>query len=266
MLTIFQSTLYSWSVMISDVVFVLFSCFFFSFCVFCSEAADIIDRMLTVDPDKRSTIAELRNHPWMLMEYTDLASQIEQQKPVTPEQVAEARQSCMAAGDEDVNQQQQQQTAGAQHNNPKSVGGKTDPITGHRPSSILPKSSSSGSPSSSKLSLPQEETKRQDGRNSVIKSSQNIQGMTGGGTTTGNNTNSSSHQTTIKPTTSTAIGTTGGNIRELNRHSSSGATGGTTTTNHTTTNASRAPRPSIFDKLAKSGIGGHKETKANGKS
>jgi len=75
------------------------------------EAVDLIDRMLTLDPEKRASLAELRNHPWMLMEYTELAEQIEAQPPVTPEMIAEARAQCMAVGDE---QNQAQQAANAQ--------------------------------------------------------------------------------------------------------------------------------------------------------
>jgi hypothetical protein len=64
------------------------------------EAVDMIDRMLTLDPEKRASLSELRNHPWMLMEYTDLAEQIEAQPPVTPEMVAAARAQCMDVGEE----------------------------------------------------------------------------------------------------------------------------------------------------------------------
>ena len=67
------------------------------------EAQDMIGGMLTVDPEKRSTIAELRNHPWFMMEYTELADLIEAQKPVTPEMIAEARQLCVAVGDDTTN-------------------------------------------------------------------------------------------------------------------------------------------------------------------
>lgn len=64
------------------------------------EAADLIERMLTLEPDKRASISEIRNHPWMLMEYTELAEIIEARKDVTPDMVAEARIQCMAVGDE----------------------------------------------------------------------------------------------------------------------------------------------------------------------
>ena len=64
------------------------------------EAADLIERMLTLEADKRASISEIRNHPWMLMEYTDLAEIIEARKEVTPDMVAEARIQCMAVGDE----------------------------------------------------------------------------------------------------------------------------------------------------------------------
>jgi len=67
------------------------------------EACDLLDRMLTVDPDKRSTLAEIRNHPWMLMEYTELAETIESGPPVTAEMIAEARAQSIAVGDEAAN-------------------------------------------------------------------------------------------------------------------------------------------------------------------
>ena len=63
-----------------------------------TECQDLLDRMLTVDPDKRCTISELRNHPWFvcwaagnvakprvvcrfLMEFTELVETIEKLPP-----------------------------------------------------------------------------------------------------------------------------------------------------------------------------------------
>ena len=39
----------------------------------------MVDKMLQVDPEKRCSIADLRQHPWFLMEYTELATTIEAQ-------------------------------------------------------------------------------------------------------------------------------------------------------------------------------------------
>jgi hypothetical protein len=33
--------------------------------------------MFVLDPEKRCTIAELRNHPWFIMEFTDLKNSID---------------------------------------------------------------------------------------------------------------------------------------------------------------------------------------------
>ena len=58
------------------------------------EAKDLISRMLTVDADKRATIAELRSHPWMLMEYTELIERIESREEVTEQMVDDAHSTC----------------------------------------------------------------------------------------------------------------------------------------------------------------------------
>ena len=58
------------------------------------EARDIISRMLTVDADKRATIAELRSHPWMLMEYTELIEKIEAIEEATEAMVDDAHATC----------------------------------------------------------------------------------------------------------------------------------------------------------------------------
>ena len=67
-----------------------------------AEAKDLIGRMLTVEPDRRATIAELRSHPWMLMDYTELIDRIEQMQPVTAEMIEEAHLACQSwTGEED---------------------------------------------------------------------------------------------------------------------------------------------------------------------
>ena len=55
--------------------------------------------MLTLDPDKRATIAELRSHPWVLMDYTDLGEQIDALPPVLSPAIEEAHLACQAAAD-----------------------------------------------------------------------------------------------------------------------------------------------------------------------
>ena len=60
------------------------------------EARDLIARMLTVDPDKRATIAELRSHPWMLMEYTELIERIEAMEDVSDAMIEDAHAACQA--------------------------------------------------------------------------------------------------------------------------------------------------------------------------
>ena len=66
------------------------------------EARDLIGRMLTVDADKRATIAELRSHAWMLMEYTELIDKMEGMPEVTEAMVDDAHALCGAwSGEEE---------------------------------------------------------------------------------------------------------------------------------------------------------------------
>ena len=58
------------------------------------EAKDLIARMLTLDPDKRATIAELRSHPWVLMDYTELGERIEGMGEVGEGDIEEAHAAC----------------------------------------------------------------------------------------------------------------------------------------------------------------------------
>lgn len=62
-----------------------------------TQARDLIERMFVLDPDQRCTLAELRNMPWFLMEYTDLVDSIDQEI-VTPDQIMRSRQICRDCG------------------------------------------------------------------------------------------------------------------------------------------------------------------------
>lgn len=63
------------------------------------EAKDLIDKMLQVDPEKRCSIADIRQHPWFLMEYTDLAMTIETRPEVSLEMITKSRNECIAFGE-----------------------------------------------------------------------------------------------------------------------------------------------------------------------
>lgn len=45
--------------------------------------------MLTLDPDSRATLGEVKNHPWFLMELSDLAESVASN--ITSEQVSAAK-------------------------------------------------------------------------------------------------------------------------------------------------------------------------------
>lgn len=64
------------------------------------EAMDLIDRCLTVDPMARCTLAEIRNHPWFLMEYTKLSEKMNEMPEVTQELVDQAHEQCLEHGHE----------------------------------------------------------------------------------------------------------------------------------------------------------------------
>lgn len=83
---------------------------------------------MALDPAKRCTIADMRNHPWFLMEYTDLASQIEAQPEVTAEMIEQARKECMAVGEEFIRKQQEQ---AALESRLKVRNSRTSPSNGH---------------------------------------------------------------------------------------------------------------------------------------
>jgi serine/threonine protein kinase len=63
-----------------------------------SECASLIERMLTLDPEKRATIAEIRSHTWYLMDYNaDLRDRLASASVVSDDVIQLARKECQAA-------------------------------------------------------------------------------------------------------------------------------------------------------------------------
>lgn len=66
-----------------------------------TQCGDLIDKMLTLDPDKRITLSEMRAHPWLCMDYTELSMELSEMNdvnPVTQQQIYDARQQCINIG------------------------------------------------------------------------------------------------------------------------------------------------------------------------
>lgn len=78
------------------------------------EVKDIIERMLTIDPNSRLSIGEIRSHPWFLMEYTDLVHTIERMPEVKQDHIFQARERNLSFSDAAVKRELQKQREPAQ--------------------------------------------------------------------------------------------------------------------------------------------------------
>mmetsp|Transcript_8467 Transcript_8467/g.16138 ORF Transcript_8467/g.16138 Transcript_8467/m.16138 type:complete len:366 (+) Transcript_8467:26-1123(+) len=59
------------------------------------EVADLIDKMLQIDPEERITLGGIRNHPWFLMDYSDLFDRLSERGGVSSQQVQQGRNACL---------------------------------------------------------------------------------------------------------------------------------------------------------------------------
>ena len=59
------------------------------------ESKNLIQLMLTVDIEKRITLSQLRNHPWMTMRTGNLVDKIKKQPLPTKQQIKEANEYCL---------------------------------------------------------------------------------------------------------------------------------------------------------------------------
>jgi len=65
-----------------------------------NELKDMIAGMLTVEPDKRMTVSEVKCHPWYLMRYSNLETSLREIPPPSESEIQLARCECKAVGDE----------------------------------------------------------------------------------------------------------------------------------------------------------------------
>lgn len=87
-------------------------CGLFSFPSYVSkECQDLISKMMTVDATKRITIPEIRQHPWFLMDYSELAETIDALPEVTTLDIREAHMTVLTASGEDLKALDQEKRA-----------------------------------------------------------------------------------------------------------------------------------------------------------